>query len=54
MLWLLQWLYEAINSKGTAASTLAATVVTAAYATAAVNPLRMSVLWLKIKDYTEM
>ena len=30
---------EAIHSKGTAPSTLAATAVTAAYATAAVDPL---------------
>ena len=30
---------EAINSKGTAASILAVTAVTAAYATAAVDPL---------------
>ena len=30
---------EAINCKGTATSTLAATAVTAAYATAAVDPL---------------
>ena len=47
-LWLLQWLCailganisssESINSKGTSASTLAVTVVTAAYGTAAVDP----------------
>ena len=47
MLWLLQWLCEAINSKGTAASTLAATAVTAVAYAAAVDPLRMSVLWLE-------
>ena len=48
-LWVLQWLCviiadifssrEAIKSKGTAASILAVTTVTAVYATAAVDPL---------------
>ena len=48
-LWLLQWLCvsigaiisssETINYKATTASTLAGTAVTAAYATAALNPL---------------